>query len=57
MGMTQSVVIENRFTTIKVRDSFRKWLKVYAAQEGVPMYVAMERLVARTEKDRPWESD
>ncbi len=44
-----------KFTTIKVRDRVRRWLKVEAAEQGVPMYELLEKLLAKGEKGRPWE--
>jgi hypothetical protein len=44
-----------KFTTIKVRDDLRRWLKIEAAEQGVPMYELVEKLLAKGSKGRPWE--
>lgn len=45
-----------KFTTIKVREELRKWLKVQAATKGVPMYKLVEAMIAKGAKGRPWEA-
>lgn len=47
---------EERFTTIKVREGLRRWIKLRAAQEGIPMYKIVELLLAKGEPGKPWES-
>lgn len=44
------------FTTIKVPEKVRKWLKIEAAHQGVPMYVVLMRTLATGNKKRPWEN-
>lgn len=44
-----------KFTTIKVRDDLRRWLKIEAAEQGVPMYELVEKLLAKGSKGRPWD--
>lgn len=48
---------EDRFTTIKVRESVRRWIKMRAAEEGVPMYALFEQLLEEAASGRPWESE
>lgn len=45
-----------RFTTIKVRDDLRRWIKTEAAIKGVPMYVLVEQLLAKGARGRHWEA-
>lgn len=46
----------HKFTTIKVRDGLRRWLKMEAAERGVPMYELIELLIAKQAKGkRPWD--
>lgn len=47
---------DGKFTTIKVREELRRWLKVRAASEGVPMYELVETIIAKGAKGRPWEA-
>jgi len=44
-----------RFTTIKVRESVRRWIKMEAAERNVPMYVLVEQLLTKAACGRPWE--
>lgn len=45
-----------RFTTIKVREDLRRWIKMEAADKNVPMYVLVEQLIAKAARGRPWSS-
>lgn len=54
--MSQTKPSENgKFTTIKVSDKFRRWLKAEAAQKGVTMYALVESTFAKMAKGRPWD--
>jgi hypothetical protein len=44
-----------RFTTIKVREELRRWIKMKAAEKNVPMYVLVEQLLTKAAHGRPWE--
>jgi hypothetical protein len=56
--MSQAKVSKDgKFTTIKVREELRRWLKVRAASEGVPMYELVEKIIAKGAKGRPWEQE
>jgi hypothetical protein len=44
-----------RFTTIKVRDELRRWIKMKAAEKNVPMYVLVEQLLTKAAHGRPWD--
>lgn len=46
-----------KFTTIKVRDRLRRWLKVEAASQGIPMYELVEKMLAKGNRGRPWEPE
>lgn len=48
---------DSEFTTVKIRKNFRRWLKMKAADEGIPMYELLENLAAGPSLDlpRPWE--
>lgn len=46
-----------RFTTIKVREDLRRWIKMEAAERNVPMYVLVEQLLTKAARGRPWEVD
>jgi hypothetical protein len=48
-------VVRDKFTTIKVRDRLRRWIKAEAALQGVPMYDFVERLLAKGAKGQPWD--
>lgn len=43
------------FTTIKVPENVRKWLKIEAAMRGVPMYVVLMSTLTTGNKKKPWE--
>jgi len=50
----------SQFTTIKIRDDLRRWIKQRAAEEGIPMYALVERMISKSlpKKERgkqPWE--
>lgn len=45
-----------RFTTIKVREELRRWIKMEAAEKNVPMYVLVEQLLTKAARGRPWEA-
>lgn len=47
---------KTRFTTIKVRDDMRRWIKTEAARRSVPMYLLVEQLIAKSVKGKPWEA-
>ena len=56
--MAQTKTSNNsKFTTIKVREELRRWLKVRAASEVVPMYELVEKVIAKGAKGRPWEAN
>ncbi len=44
------------FTTIKIPENVRRWLKIEAAHQGVPMYVVLMKTLAKGNRKRPWES-
>jgi hypothetical protein len=44
-----------RFTTIKVREELRRWIKMEAAERNIPMYVLVEQLLSKAARGRPWE--
>jgi len=44
-----------RFTTIKVREELRRWIKMEAAERNIPMYVLVEQLLTKAARGRPWE--
>jgi hypothetical protein len=44
-----------RFTTIKVREELRRWIKMEAAERNIPMYVLVEQLITKAARGRPWE--
>jgi hypothetical protein len=45
-----------RFTTIKVREELRRWIKMEAAEQNIPMYVLVEKLLTKAARGRPWEA-
>jgi hypothetical protein len=45
-----------RFTTIKVREELRRWIKMQAAEQNIPMYVLVEQLLTKAARGRPWEA-
>lgn len=47
----------SQFTTIKVREQLRRWIKMEAARQEVPMYVLVEQLIGKAARGRPWEED
>lgn len=55
MAPPKASVKASKFTTIKVRDRLRRWLKIEAASQGVPMYELVEKILAKGEKGKPWE--
>ena len=55
MARAKSTKNGQAFTTIKVRDELRRWIKIQAASKGVPMYVVIEQMLAKSLRGRPWE--
>jgi hypothetical protein len=55
MAPSSSKPPSRQFTTIKVSESLRRWIKMEAARRDVPMYLLLEQLVAKAERGRPWE--
>lgn len=41
---------------LRVRECFRRYVKVRAAKEGIPAYRMLEQLVAQAIGGRPWEA-
>lgn len=43
------------FTSMKVTEGFRDWIKAESAKLELPMYEVLERMVERASRGRPWE--
>lgn len=53
--MAQVAKEPERMSTIKVKESVRRWLKTQAAIDGVPMYVKLESMLSQAADGKPWE--
>lgn len=47
---------DERFTTIKVREPVRRWIKMKAAEKGISMYELVEEMLSKAADGTPWEA-